>query len=143
MTDTITVDQFLAHPPTTVWRALTDSDLLARWLMPNNFAPIVGHHFTFRTEPQPAYGFDGLVRCQVLELDPDHRMRWSWRGGRLDTTVTWTLVVEGRGTRLFLEHAGFDPDDPAQRQTLTILRGGWRSHVLPALAAIIDTLSGD
>jgi uncharacterized protein YndB with AHSA1/START domain len=143
MTDAITVDQFLAHPPATVWRALTDTDLLARWLMPNDFAAIVGHRFTFRTEPQPAHGFDGLVHCEVLELDPERRMRWSWRGGRLDTTVTWTLVVEGRGTRLFLEHAGFDPDDPAQRQTFTILRGGWRSRVLPALAAALDILSDD
>ena len=43
MTDTIAVDQFLAHPPAKVWHALTDSDLLARWLMPNDFAPTVGH----------------------------------------------------------------------------------------------------
>ena len=52
-------------------------------------------------------------------------------------------MAEGRGTRLFLEHAGFDPDDPAQRQTFTILRGGWRSRVLPALAAAIDALPDD
>lgn len=135
MTETIAVDQFLAHPPSTVWRALTDSAMLARWLMPNDFVPRLGHRFTFTTDPHPAQGFDGVVHCEVLALDPEHSLRWAWRGGRLDTTVTWTLVPEGRGTRLFLEHAGFDPDDPVQARTFTILRGGWRSRVMPALAA--------
>lgn len=126
---TIRVDQFLGHPPTKVWRVLTDSDLLARWLMPNDFAPVVGHRFTFRTDPRPAQRFDGVVHCEVLEVDPPHRLRWSWRGGRLDTEVSWALAAEGRGTRLFLEHSGFDPDDPVQRRTFDILDGGWRSHV--------------
>ncbi len=134
---TIKVDQYLAHPPARVWRALTDPDLLARWLMPNDFAPVVGHRFTLRTQPRPGFGFDGVVHCQVLDLEPERLLRWRWRGGRLDTTVTWTLVPEGRGTRLFLEHAGFDPDDPIQRATRTILGGGWRSRVLPALAATL------
>ena len=131
---TIAVDQFLAHSPAKVWRVLTDSDLLARWLMPNDFRAVPGHRFTFRTTPRPAQGFDGVIHCEVLELDEPRRLRWAWRGGRLDTVVTWTLVPEGRGTRLFLEHAGFDPDDPVQRRTFTLLDGGWRSHVWPRLS---------
>ncbi|MBM0229124.1 SRPBCC domain-containing protein [Micromonospora sp. ATA51] len=93
---TIAVDQFLAHPPAKVWRALTDSDLLARWLMPNDFRPLPGHRFTFHTQPRPGQGFDGVVHCEVLEIDPPRRLRWAWRGGRLDTVVTWTLAPEGR-----------------------------------------------
>jgi uncharacterized protein YndB with AHSA1/START domain len=124
----IEVDQFLPHPPAQVWRALTDPVRLARWLMPNDFVPAVGHHFTFRTSPQP--GFDGVVTCEVLDLEPEKRMRWSWRGGTLDSTVTWTLTAEGRGTRLFLRHDGFDPDDPLQQRALKIMGGGWRSHLL-------------
>jgi uncharacterized protein YndB with AHSA1/START domain len=38
----IEVGQFLAQPPDRVWHALTDPDLLARWLMPNDFRPAVG-----------------------------------------------------------------------------------------------------
>ena len=34
---TIRVDEYLPHSVAKVWRALTDSDLLARWLMPNDF----------------------------------------------------------------------------------------------------------
>ncbi|MFI7609066.1 SRPBCC domain-containing protein [Micromonospora sp. NPDC049366] len=134
---TVEVDQFLPHPPVKVWRALTDFDLLGRWLMPNDFAPVVGHRFTFRTDPRPGQDFDGTVHCEVLDLDPPRLLRWAWRGGRLDTVVTWTLVPEGRGTRLFLEHTGFDPDDPLQARTRDLLGGGWRSHVLSRLHALL------
>ncbi|MCW3819164.1 SRPBCC domain-containing protein [Micromonospora sp. DR5-3] len=136
----IALDQFLPHPPAKVWRALTDSDLLARWLMPNDFRPVPGHRFSFRTNPRPGQGFDGVIHCEVLELDEPRRLRWAWRGGRLDTVVSWTLVPEGRGTRLFLEHAGFDPDDPVQRRTFTLLDGGWRSHVWRRLEQTLTAL---
>ena len=126
---TIAVDQFLSHPPAKVWRALTDSDLLARWLMPNDFTPVLGHRFTLRTAPRPQQGFDGVVHGEVLAIEPLRLLRFSWRGGGLDTVVTWTLVPEGRGCRLFLEHDGFDPDDPVHQRIFTILDGGWRSHV--------------
>ncbi|WP_405722111.1 hypothetical protein OG607_11295 [Streptomyces sp. NBC_01537] len=38
---------------------------------------------------------------------------------------------------MFLEHAGIDPDDPVQQRTRTILDGGWRSRVLPALSRLL------
>lgn len=134
---TVHVDQFLAHPPARVWRALTDPELLARWLMPNDFQPVPGHRFTFRTDPRPEAGFDGVVHCQVLAVEPPRLLRISWRGGRLDTTVTWTLVPEGSGTRLLVEHDGFDPGDPVQQSTRRIMGAGWRSHLMPALEAIL------
>jgi uncharacterized protein YndB with AHSA1/START domain len=139
MTDrtAIAVDQYLAHAPARVWAALTDPELLARWLMPNDFQPIVGHRFSFRTQPRPEHGFDGIVHCQVLELQPERRLRLAWRGGTIETTVTWTLAAEGRGTRLFLEHAGFDPDDPTHQRIAAILNQGWRSHVLRALSDLL------
>jgi uncharacterized protein YndB with AHSA1/START domain len=140
MTDarTIHVDEFLAHAPARVWKALTDPVLLAKWLMPNDFRAVVGHRFTFLTDPRPNVGFDGLVHCEVLAVEPERLLRISWRGGTLDTTVTWTLAPEGRGTRLFLEHDGFDPDDPAQQFSRRIMDGGWRSKVMAAFRAALD-----
>ena len=82
-----------------------------------------------KTDPVPAHGFDGIVRCEVLELVPARRLRISWAGGGLDTTVTWDLVPEGRGTRLLLSHEGFDEDDPGQQATMRILGGGWAGHL--------------
>lgn len=139
MTDrqSILADQYLAHSPTRVWRALTDPELMARWLMPNDFKPEVGHRFTFRTTPIPKVGFDGTVHCEVLDLDPERLLRISWGGGNLDTTVTWTLVAEGRGTRLFVEHAGFDLDDEAQAFAFRGMGNGWRTGVFRALETIL------
>lgn len=39
-----------------------------------------------------------------------------------------------RGTRLFLEHAGFDLDDPRHRKAFTNMSRGWAGTVLPRLA---------
>jgi uncharacterized protein YndB with AHSA1/START domain len=136
----IHTDAFLPHPPEKVWRALTDPAVLASWLMPNDFQPRIGHRFTFRTEPVPTHGFDGIVHCEVLELVPPERLRLAWAGGGIDTTVTWRLVPEGTGTRLFLSHEGFDPDDPRQQDTLRALGGGWRGHLARRLEETLAAL---
>lgn len=140
MSTAIRTDSFLPHPPEKVWRALTDPELLAAWLMPNDFQPHPGHRFTFRTDPVPAHGFDGIVRCEVLELVPPERLRISWAGGGLDTTVTWRLVPEGTGTRLFLDHEGFDSGDPGQQAALRVLGGGWRGHLARRLGKTLSAL---
>lgn len=110
MTKTITVDYDLPGPPAKVWRALTEPALLARWLMDNDIKPEVGHQFMFRSKPWGDW--DGKVQCEILEVVPLERLRYSWRGGSgksaLDTVVTWTLAATPQGgTRLHLEHAGF------------------------------------
>ncbi len=110
--------------------------------MPNDFRPAVGHQFTFRTEPVPQHGFDGIVHCQVLDLDPPRLLRFSWRGGWLDTVVSWRLVPEGAGTRLLITHDGFDDSDPAQRLTMGILGGGWRGHLIKRLSALVGEEPG-
>jgi len=96
------------HPPTRVWQALTDPKALTEWLMENDFEPIVGHRFCFRTKPMP--GFDGVVRCEVVEIDAPRRLVYTWQGGgmRQSTLVTWTLEEIAEGTRLRLEHTGFE-----------------------------------
>ena len=99
------VDRVYPHARATVWRALTDRDLLGRWLMPNDFRPELGHEFTFETEPGP--GFDGVVRCRVLAIDEPRSMTWSWRGGPIDTEVTFSLEPVAAGTRLVVVHEGF------------------------------------
>lgn len=100
-------ERLYPHPRARVWRTLTEKDLLGRWLMPTDFEERLGHRFTFRTDPGP--GFDGIIHCEVLELEAPSRMVWSWRGGPLDTRVTFTLTEEdeGRSTRLVMVHDGF------------------------------------
>lgn len=128
----VEADEFVPHPPSRVWAALTDRDQLAAWFMPNDFTPEVGHRFTFDT------GRWGVTDCEVLELREPELVRYSWRNGEFDTEVTWQLVPEGRGTRVLVTHAGFDADSPVQRQAHDGMSRGWRPVVLPDLLAFLD-----
>ena len=85
----IVVVRDVAYPREMVWEALTDGRQLAAWLMPNDFRPEVGHRFTFTTKPAP--GFDGVVRCEVLDLRAPERLVFTWKGGALDTVVSFDL----------------------------------------------------
>jgi uncharacterized protein YndB with AHSA1/START domain len=127
------------HPVARVWAALTSSEALAAWLMPNDFRPVAGHRFTFRTRPAP--GFDGIVRCEVLELDPPRRMVWSWAGGNIDTTVTFTLEeVAAAQTRLRLRQVGFH--GLGAQLTRRILAGGYPRILGQRLPAYLDQWAG-
>ena len=137
----IRLDQYLAHPPAKVWRALTEPGLVARWLMPNDFRPEVGHRFTFTGTPVKQVGFDGIVYCQVLEIEPEKLLKLSWSDHKTaDFTVTWRLLPEGRGTRLFLDHEGFDPDDERHQLSRRIMDGGWRSQHFAVIGRVLDEL---
>ena len=107
--------------PRDVWRALTDRELLSQWLMPTDFEPRIGHRFTFRTKPAP--GFDGIVHCEVLELVPEKRLAISWRGGGIDTIVSFDIEPAANGTRLHMSQTGFS--GLRGRLVSTLLRRGW------------------
>jgi uncharacterized protein YndB with AHSA1/START domain len=99
--------------PNEVWEYLTRADLIELWLMPNNFEPILGHEFEFRTKPIPSLELDGIMHCKVLEIVPSRKLVYSWKAGSgngvisLDTVVEWTLEKHGNGTKLLLKHSGF------------------------------------
>jgi uncharacterized protein YndB with AHSA1/START domain len=143
---TIRVAQFLPHPPAKVWRALTEPELLAQWQMPGseNFRLEVGHRYTLTAVPRPNTNFSGTVDVRVLAYEPQRMLsvRWADANARrsADWTITWTLEQEGRGTRLFLVHEGFDPDDPTQMMARKIMDGGWRSHVMRSLGNALDRM---
>ena len=135
VTQDIVVDEVFAHAPETIWKTLTTGDLIGRWLMePTGFEPVQGTHFTFQTTPAGAW--DGLIRCQVLEVVPNERFAFSWKGGdeanigygsRLDTVVTWTLSPVEGGTRLRLVHSGFLV--PKNASALQTMGEGWKKVV--------------
>jgi uncharacterized protein YndB with AHSA1/START domain len=137
-TQSIIVEYDLPHPPDRVWRALTDPKLLAKWLMPNDMVPVVGHKFNFKTQARGDW--DGKVYCEVLLVEPLKRFRYSWCGGvdtlqgyghTLNTVVTWTLTPGGAGTKLLLEHEGFRDENVSAYEAMS---GGWRTHVAERMA---------
>jgi uncharacterized protein YndB with AHSA1/START domain len=130
----IYIERYYAHPPQRVWAAITESDLIAAWYMPNDFRAEVGHRFTFRTDPAP--NFDGLLHCEVVAVDPPRLLAYTFLGGWMDraTLVTWTLTAQNGGTLLVLAHTGFTQlSDPAIRG---ILESGWGTF-LPRLDALM------
>jgi len=114
----------LHHPPEKVWRALTDPALLAEWLLPVFDLKLeTGAAFTFKTQPYP--GWDGVVNCRILEIEPHKKLSYAWVVGdmALDTVVTFTLTPTPSGSHLSLVQSGFKPE---QKQNLGGARYGWK-----------------
>jgi uncharacterized protein YndB with AHSA1/START domain len=121
-TDSISFEVDLPHPPEKVWRALTDTSLLAEWLLPVAEGKVAsGAAFVFKTQPHP--GWDGTVSCRVLEMDAPNRLSYAWTVPFLDTVVTFTLTPTLAGTRLSIVQSGFKPD---QKQNFGGARYGWK-----------------
>ena len=139
-THAIIVEKVLPYAADKIWRTLTTSASIAKWLMPNDFIPAVGHRFNFRTKPMGDW--DGVVQCEVLTCDPPNLLRYSWKGGadsnpaygsRLDTIVTWTLTPVAGGTHLRMVHDGFVL--PGNQFAYEAMSPGW-GGVLDSIARV-------
>jgi uncharacterized protein YndB with AHSA1/START domain len=127
-TETISFEFDLPHSPEKVWRALTDPELLAEWLLPVVALRVEPEAaFTFKAPPQP--GWDGIVNCRFREIEAQRKLSYSWVVGDpgseffLDTVVTFTLTPTASGTCLSLVHSGFKPH---QKQNFGGARYGWK-----------------
>ena len=121
--DVLKFNQFIARSPESVWRALTDPGLLAKWWVPGDIKPVVGHRFTLDLGPW------GTQQCQVLEVEEKALLSHTFAEGLLNAKIVWCLVPEGSGTRLFLEHGGFDTDTPQGKQAFDGMGRGWPSVI--------------
>lgn len=135
-TDSISFELDLHHSPQKVWRALTDPVLLTEWLLPVLDLKLeLGAAFTLKTQPQP--GWDGSVSCQMLEIEAQRKLSYTWVvGDFLDTVVTFTLSPTATGTRLSIVQSGFKPE---QKQNFGGARYGWRmmgSRLIDVLARL-------
>ena len=104
---------FFNQSPQEVWEYLTKPELLEQWLMKTDFQPIVGHKFRFIHVPKNESNYDGIVHCEVLEVNPVTKLSYSWKGNTKDgkrtfnSNVVWTLIPKENGTELQLQHNGF------------------------------------
>ena len=131
----IVVDDVFPHAPEVIWKLLTNGELISRWLMKaTGFAAVEGTRFTLQTTPAGAW--DGVIHCQVLEVIPNERLVYSWKGGhegnvgygsKLETIVTFTLSKVEDGTRLRLVHSGFVL--PKNETAFTNMGQGWKKVV--------------
>ena len=117
----VVVERDVPIPPEKIWRALTQPHLIEEWLMKNDFKPVVGHGFNLRADW-------GAVDCQVLAVEPNKALSYTWNVTRddmaaLKSVVTWTLTPTSTGTHLRMEHVGFRPDQQQAYQGATY---GWQ-----------------
>jgi uncharacterized protein YndB with AHSA1/START domain len=123
-TRTLVIERVFPHPPEKLWRALTENQLIAQWLLKNDFEPEVGRSFQFRNEPMPSW--DGVIDCEVLIVDPLKRLSYSWSALGLDSVVLWTLTPADGGTHVRMEHSGFRADQQAAYQGANY---GWQKFL--------------
>jgi uncharacterized protein YndB with AHSA1/START domain len=117
----------LNAPIEKVWKAVSTSDGIAAWWMPNTFEPILGHNFTLHS------GQYGDSPCKITELDPPNRVGFDWDKG-------WHLVfelkkLEDGKTEFTLIHSGWKD---AQKATRGIMDGGWEKIVKIMLPKYIE-----
>ena len=112
----VVVERDVPFPPEKIWRALTQPHLIEEWLMKNDFKPVADHRFNFLADW-------GTVECQVLAVEPNKTLSYSWAAYGLESVVTWTLTPTSTGTHLRMEQSGFRPD---QQQAFKGAKGGWR-----------------
>jgi len=135
-TRTVTVEREMPCAPEKLWRALTRQHLVEEWLMKNDFQPEVGHRFKLRGE------WGGVLDCEVLEVEPNRRLSYTWNYAHDDaaydlrSVVTLTLTPTGKGTHLRMEQSGFRPE---QRQAFGGARQGWEGF-LGALATVLSKM---
>jgi uncharacterized protein YndB with AHSA1/START domain len=128
-------EELLPHAIAAVWAELTDAAAISDWLMAtSDFKPVVGHRFRMKTH---GLSTTGWVDAEVLEIEPPHRMVWSWSSdSNPPSTVTFQLSEEGSQTRLRLRHVG-----EFETEVAGILRDGWPGRI-SALAEVIRRAHG-
>jgi len=118
-TRSVVVEREMPFPPDRLWRALTQPQLIAEWLMQNDFAPVVGHAFRLT-------GDWGHADCKVLQVEPPTSLAYTWDAMGLESTVTFTLTPTPAGTHLRMEQAGFPASN---KQALGGALWGWQKFL--------------
>ena len=92
--------------------------------MDNSFQPVVGHRFDFRSTPVP--NWNGVIDSEVLIVEPNQKLSYTWNSLGLESVVVWTLAATERGTLVRMEHSGFRPNQEAAYKGATY---GWQKFI--------------
>ena len=118
-----------------VWDAVSTSEGIESWFMPNDFQPEIGHEFHLQSPFGPS-------PCKVTELDPPNRLSFTWDED--GWVITFLLKeLDGR-TEFTLIHGGWkNPDDilPKANQKSSDIRNnmnkGWEG-IVESLRKIVE-----
>ena len=102
--------------------------------MSNDFKPVEGHHFNLRRDPRPDVSV--VIDCEVLSVEPNKSLSYSWSAYGLESVVTFTLTPTKTGTVLRVDQSGFRPD---QQAAFKGARASW-PQFLAALEKVLAKL---
>ncbi|RUQ27854.1 SRPBCC domain-containing protein [Peribacillus cavernae] len=86
-----------------VWEAVSTSEGIASWFMPNDFQPELGYEFHLQSPFGPS-------PCKVMELDPPNKLTFSW--DKDGWFVSFILKEVDDKTEFTLIHGGWkNPDN--------------------------------
>ena len=126
------------HPPSKVWRVLTEPPLMALLGMrPEGYAPVAGTRFRLVGKPNRAWR--GFVECEVLEAREPSLLRYAWDddGKGRPTEVAYTLEPHAGGTRLTVVHTGFIGIGGILFTKL-VMGPGWRTTLARLAEVLVD-----
>ena len=123
-TRSVVIEKELPHALEKVWRALTQGALIKEWLLDNDFQLVAGHRFRFRAKPVP--NWNGVIESEVLVVELNKKISYSWGTLELESLVIWTLAATGGGTLVRMEHSGFRLDQEAAYKGA---KYGWQNFI--------------
>lgn len=97
-----------------VWKAVSTSEGIASWWMPNTLEPVQGREFTLHT------GQYGDSACKVTEVDPPNRIAFDWNE---DWHVVFELKDLDGQTEFTVTHSGWNAEKHAKIRG--IMEQGW------------------
>ncbi len=106
-------DLQLAVPIETVWAALTEPEAIMAWMGDDTLVAVDLH------VNGPYQFFYGATTGRFTEIEPPHRLAYTWRQDEWpshwpDSLVRWELTPDGQGgTKLHLTHANLP--NPTER----------------------------
>ncbi len=121
------------HLPTTpqrVMELLIDQQMISEWSIADaKLEPKIGGKFMM---------FDGWVSGKVTRLSQyELSYTWTttdWEEGTKPSEVTYTLSVDGEGTKVELNHIGLPTEEEMEGH-----RDGWQEHFFGPLEEYIET----
>lgn len=123
----IRIESLLHAAPHEVWRAITEKEMVSKWLMETNIEAKVGFIAFFKMPSMP--GFDGNIKAVVVAVEENRLFSYTWQGGwmKKPTTIQFTLQEKPNGTLLILEHWGFE--GILGNLLRRMMSGGWKKKL--------------
>ena len=142
MIDDILASIDIDAPVERVWQVMTGEGLVEEWLGCLGYKAEVGQVFFMQQDRDKHARGDpsGATHCELLALEPPHRMTFSWYvPDTPKTEVTITLTPVNAGTRAELRHSGWHQFEGDEIKAIRdALAGGWTSFVLPNLKQVAE-----